>query len=491
MKPIKTNAQDGKLKLLYRKVFAPRQIIIRNGAKMRTMRLKSGFQATVSGFFLAVLVLSILSLYGYLNNIITVTVQRNALTTTQTKLSTMSDENAREQEKLRAAMESLSYYRAFLVALADQKIDGNADGNNGDGTLTKARLLKNVNALIETNQALDKKITALGVKPPDLGSITAVSKLVNDLPNIEQLDKRVLNSVQEMKINDLKTELDKTKRHNDQLVQIRESDRQSFDKAVADRKAAVIEREAALTKLVEAQKAVKLAKDSQKLTVVKLTARTNQVINNLEKVIQSTGMNLREIIPSKGAKGNSGGPFVPWDQKLPKSKASGEEMSQVFKGIDQQTRTAFESTLDRLERLNRFLSDVPFSKPLVNYSVTSLFGKRVDPFNDRVAKHEGIDLGAPIGSAVNATGAGVITWAGDRGAFGKLVEINHGYGITTRYAHLSKILVKVGDRVNLQQVIGLVGVTGRSQGPHLHYEVRVNGIARNPQNFLKANVNGL
>ena len=104
----------------------------------------------------------------------------------------------------------------------------------------------------------------------------------------------------------------------------------------------------------------------------------------------------------------------------------------------------------------------------------------------RPAKHTGIDLRGEIGEPVRATANGRVTIAGREGGYGNMVELNHGNGLATRYGHLSKIDVKVGQIVHIGQTIGLIGSTGRSTGPHLHYETRINGTAVNPQKFLRA-----
>ena len=116
--------------------------------------------------------------------------------------------------------------------------------------------------------------------------------------------------------------------------------------------------------------------------------------------------------------------------------------------------------------------------------VTSGFGVRKSPFTGLREKHEGWDIGARIGSTVRATADGIVSIAGRESGYGKMVEVKHGYGITTRYGHNSKHLVKVGDRVKRGDAVALVGNTGRSTGPHLHYEVLLNGVPVNPKNYI-------
>ncbi|HYL49172.1 MAG TPA: M23 family metallopeptidase [Stellaceae bacterium] len=138
----------------------------------------------------------------------------------------------------------------------------------------------------------------------------------------------------------------------------------------------------------------------------------------------------------------------------------------------------------RLAQLEQLIARMPFAAPLLHYAINSPFGIRRDPFNGERAFHPGIDLEAEYGEAVYTTAPGIVDFAGVDGAYGRMIEISHGNGIQTRYAHLSRILVRVGDRVDEHQRIGLVGSTGRSTGPHLHYEVRIDGRPLNPAKFL-------
>jgi len=144
------------------------------------------------------------------------------------------------------------------------------------------------------------------------------------------------------------------------------------------------------------------------------------------------------------------------------------------------------SQIGRLEEMRRLLRALPVGAPLESYNLMSSFGVRRDPFNGQLAMHNGMDLSAPSRTPVHATGGGTVVTAGWNGEFGNLVEINHGYGLTTRYGHLSRIHVKVGQRVSQRQPIGLVGSTGRSTGPHVHYEILIEGKNLNPAKFLEA-----
>jgi len=118
--------------------------------------------------------------------------------------------------------------------------------------------------------------------------------------------------------------------------------------------------------------------------------------------------------------------------------------------------------------------------------VTSPFGYRADPFLGRLALHTGVDLLQAYGAEIRATAAGRVIHAGPMGGYGTMVEIDHGNGLTTRYAHMSELMVEEGETVAEGTALGRIGTTGRSTGPHLHYEVRVDGEPVDPERFLRA-----
>jgi murein DD-endopeptidase MepM/ murein hydrolase activator NlpD len=141
--------------------------------------------------------------------------------------------------------------------------------------------------------------------------------------------------------------------------------------------------------------------------------------------------------------------------------------------------------VDRLGAIRRIASQLPLTRPLANAAITSGFGARLDPFLGRPAMHTGLDFRAALGSEARATAGGTVTIAAYTGGYGNMVEIDHGNGITTRFGHLSRILVKPGQEVPKGFVIGRAGSTGRSTGSHVHYEIRVNGQAIDPIRFIR------
>jgi murein DD-endopeptidase MepM/ murein hydrolase activator NlpD len=147
---------------------------------------------------------------------------------------------------------------------------------------------------------------------------------------------------------------------------------------------------------------------------------------------------------------------------------------------------ALDAALNRLETVRGTARRLPFANPAPGQDITSRFGNRPDPFFGGLAMHAGIDFRAPTGTEIRSTGSGKVITAGFSGGYGNMVEVDHGLGLTTRYGHMSRVLVGEGDTVEPGQLIGLSGSTGRSTGPHLHYEVRRNGDPVDPMRFLNA-----
>jgi murein DD-endopeptidase MepM/ murein hydrolase activator NlpD len=198
-------------------------------------------------------------------------------------------------------------------------------------------------------------------------------------------------------------------------------------------------------------------------------------VRRMRGVFTDLGLDMAQLEAATPRAG-MGGPFVP--VKLAANAGAFER--QLYR---------INTTRAQVERLNRTLSLVPYRKPVIGeVEFTSGFGVRSDPFLGRPAMHTGLDFRAATGDPVRATANGKVASSGWAGGYGRMVEIDHGNGLSTRYGHLSQIDVKVGDQIKIGQVIGEVGSTGRSTGPHLHYETRIDGEAVDPQKFLRAGV---
>ena len=175
----------------------------------------------------------------------------------------------------------------------------------------------------------------------------------------------------------------------------------------------------------------------------------------------------------------------------PEKTAASSNPPELMDSLDRLTRE-IERQQERLSALENLLLDrklnaavTPSGWPVEGGWISSGFGARADPFNGHRSQHDGVDIASNMGSPVHAVGDGVVSHSGDKAGYGMLVEVTHESGLTTRYAHTSAVLVRVGDRVQKGQSIARVGTSGRSTGPHLHFEVVRNGTAVNPMRYLQ------
>ena len=216
---------------------------------------------------------------------------------------------------------------------------------------------------------------------------------------------------------------------------------------------------------------------SQQTIVERLAARTRNGVDEVEKTVAMTGVDVDALLLIAAHElSGQGGPFIP--VKEPPTEQGGEQLMASVATLD--------GEVGRLETLQLVLRTLPLTAPIDHYFIASNFGIRRDPFNGRLAFHAGLDMSNALLSPVLSTSPGVVVYAGWMGGYGRLVEIDHGLGVHTRYGHLARIDVKVGDTVDYRQQVGLLGSSGRSTGPHVHYEVLVNGRPLDPMNFLKA-----
>lgn len=205
--------------------------------------------------------------------------------------------------------------------------------------------------------------------------------------------------------------------------------------------------------------------------VDRIANRVGERAEKISAILEKLGHPVSNGNPDESS--DVGGPFVPL--------AAGADPDTFRSGV-----AVITAEIERLAAAKNRANQLPLAKPASNASISSQFGKRIDPFLNKPALHTGVDFRTPMGYPVQSTAAGTIVSAKYNGGYGKMVEIDHGNGITTRYGHLSRILVKAGDKVAKGDVVARVGSTGRSTGPHLHYEVRIDGNAIDPMRYIRA-----
>jgi murein DD-endopeptidase MepM/ murein hydrolase activator NlpD len=229
-------------------------------------------------------------------------------------------------------------------------------------------------------------------------------------------------------------------------------------------------------------------KEVQRELIAGFTERTVGINAEAEKALAFTGLDvdallaaLRGTSEKDGQPTGEGGPFVAYMPKVMESSHDLDHMSEIEGML-----ATLDDHVERWEGLRQLLRRLPLSPPVDQYRMTSKFGKRRDPINGKYGMHYGVDLSCRLKTPVLATAPGKVTFIGRKGTLGKTIEIDHGLGIRTRYSHLRNILVKRGQKVEFRQKIGLVGTTGRSTGPHVHYEVVVRSKPNDPLKFIKA-----
>lgn len=236
------------------------------------------------------------------------------------------------------------------------------------------------------------------------------------------------------------------------------------------------------------------ALEADQQTLLARLARRGSSSTKIEGAIAMMGLDVNRLLQAAGkeslaprlATGGKGGPFTAYrpDREAKQGpqgtheRGHESEIEQVVAALDHQE--------ERGEGLRWVMAHLPLAAPLDDYRIVSEFGPRIDPINGRLAMHSGVDLTSDRGSAVLAAAPGRVVFANWSGGYGRMVEIDHGMGIHTRYAHLRAVLVQVGSEVAAHARIGIIGSTGRSTGTHVHYEVLVDQRPQDPVKFMKA-----
>jgi len=252
----------------------------------------------------------------------------------------------------------------------------------------------------------------------------------------------------------------------------------TVDRVIAERDAAMAkaDRHAARIAGLEAEIAHWEQHQERLLARVEEAARTS--LGALGEMFDAADLDMDRILRgARRAYSGAGGPFEPLGADAAPETQAGDQRIAMLLG-----------DLERVNLLRLAATRLPFAEPVRRGAArrTSGFGKRRDPINKRWSMHDGVDFAGPSGTAIHATASGVVTHAGRMRGYGKMVTIRHGFGYETRYAHLRRVRVKVGQRVDRGDRIGDMGNTGRSTGTHLHYEIRLDREPINPSKFIKA-----
>lgn len=253
--------------------------------------------------------------------------------------------------------------------------------------------------------------------------------------------------------------------------------RGALQATVGERARVVFERSELNERVAMLSDRLELFEASQSQSINRLGETAEQGISALERTLVVAGLDIplmleRVLGERLEFSGGVGGPLLVVDDE-PGSE-TGEKLAEV------------EQRLLKLQGLQGLMKHLPFAAPLNEFRLTSGFGRRRDPFTNQLAMHPGQDFASRNKNPIHVTAPGTVAFVGWKGGYGKVVEVDHGFGIRTRFAHMSRIYVKRGQKLEFREKVGLVGSTGRSTAPHLHYEVMVDGRQLDPANFLRA-----
>jgi murein DD-endopeptidase MepM/ murein hydrolase activator NlpD len=236
------------------------------------------------------------------------------------------------------------------------------------------------------------------------------------------------------------------------------------------------ERDRLRTRVRELESQVTRMRTNEDAVVSSVTERTTSTIDEVERVVAMTGLKVDKLVAEVGDDKTQnigqGGPFI----SVKDDDTDPLEIKVAMLG----------GQLDRWNKLRLVLRHLPLAAPLDHYRLSSGFGVRRDPITGQLARHNGIDLTYELNTPIMATAPGKVVFTGWRPGYGWTVEIDHGMGVRTRYGHLRTILVKQGNEIGFRDKVGLLGNSGRSTGPHVHYEILVNGKSVDPTNFIMA-----
>ncbi|MBT5570611.1 MAG: peptidoglycan DD-metalloendopeptidase family protein [Alphaproteobacteria bacterium] len=255
-----------------------------------------------------------------------------------------------------------------------------------------------------------------------------------------------------------------------------DASQRDLQRVVQDKMIVDGERENLGSQVVELSDRLETIETAQVDIVSRLGEQAGESGDALKRTLTIAGLDVDHLLDRLSRSDDDGrgvgGPFLSLDDK------PGSQLAHEIATVEQR--------IDDFQRLQDLMERLPLAAPLDEFRLTSGYGKRIDPFTSRFALHSGIDLASRRRAPVHVTSPGIVTFVGWKGGFGKIVEVDHGLGIRTRYAHLSNIYVKRGQKLEFREKVGQIGSTGRSSGEHLHYEVIVDGRSQDPAGFIKA-----
>jgi murein DD-endopeptidase MepM/ murein hydrolase activator NlpD len=468
------------LRWLGRRVFPDREIIVRTGDRVGYVRLPRWFQ--LGCLAVAAAALGWLALATHLNiNQLDIIARRDARivaaeATTHDLARALADAEKRIVQADRRT--EIGRERTETLAARNRELATMIDALRKEVAQRDATLVQGderEKALMNDAAVLRQHIAALE---------TARSRGASTLAELRgEIDRREREKQQlATRIDQLEPEVDALAAARDEEAGNVEALRAQLSQRTDERDRIAGERDVIADRFASLSDQLATLETAQEQIISRFDSQTVESIALVEKTLSLTGVDVERLLgrvepPLREPDATGiGGPFI-----AAIADAAGGVTAQLAGDI-----AAVEERVVRWRGLQALLARLPLAVPLDNFHVESTYGRRIDPLSKRPAMHEGIDFSSDRRAEVRTTAPGRVSFVGWRGGYGKMIEIDHGLGVRTRYAHLSKMYVKRGQEVDFRDKLGQIGNTGRSTGEHLHYEVLLDGRALDPANFMKA-----
>ena len=446
-----------RLQKALQRFFPERQLIVRSGERMRTLRLSTNRQAVLAGLAAVVGCWTLLSsglVMSYTERIRTKNIE---IKDSRIGYELLLAQATIYKERIADLAQDLAANYTYSLALVEKESDILRDRVSALEGRSSKSLVAKLKSRAKEALTGDKATTDLAL---------GTTKL--DRRHEEVRRKELMGELAE-----LQDSMVDVVGHHKKMPFIA-SDGLELRQVVLERDLAMNDRNTLSQKVVALEDQIREMEVNELLLYHRFSEIADMKIASIEDSLSAIGLDVD--LPLRKKKGNrgAGGPFYPV-KAMPENAGPIQES---FNGLD--------ARIDWLTNLKSLLVRLPIAKPMQRFSVNSGFGVRKDPFTGLIAQHLGLDLGGSHNASILSTGEGKIVRAGWNGSYGRMVLVDHGMGLTTRFGHLHRIAVKKGDTVTRGATLGRMGCTGRCSGPHLHYEILVNGKPVNPWKFLKA-----
>ena len=451
---------------LLQRFFPERQLIVRSGERMRTLLLSTNRQAVIVSVSMVIGTWTLFSSGLAMNHSERISAKNIEIKDARMGYEQLLAQVSIYKERVADLTKDLESNYQQSLALVDREsellknkaveMNGRADKKTGLVAKLKSR-------------AKDALIDPAGALTGDTGDVDLVlNKTKLDRGHADEKRKNLLSELA-----DLEDSMVDVVGHHQKTPFIA-TDSLELRQVVLQRDMALSERENLSQKVGSLENQIREMESNQLLLYHRFSEVTETKISDIEASLSVTGLDIDLLAKRQKAFAGQGGPFIPLDQAARDSGPLQESLNQL------------NANVDRLTDLQSLIVRLPLDSPVKNFEINSSFGVRRDPFTGATAQHLGLDMGAAYKSSVVSPGEGKVVHAGWDGSYGRIVEIDHGMGLVTRYGHMARVNVKEGDKVVRGSVLGQLGCSGRCSGPHTHYEVLYNGQHLNPLKFLKA-----